>query len=60
MMGISKLLSYSGRLLMVNSVVPALPTFYMCTLKIPASINEINRKGSCLVSWKTACRPNKN
>lgn len=72
LMGLNKLLSYSGRLLMVNFVLSALPTFYMCTLKIPASIikqidryrmhglwdgGDINRKGSCLVSWKKACRP---
>lgn len=71
-MGLSKLLTYSGRLLMVNSVLSALPTFYTCTLKIPVTIIEqidkyrkhelwdggdINRKGTCLVSWKKACRP---
>lgn len=33
--GVSKFLSYSGRLILVNSVFPALPTFYMCSLKIP-------------------------
>lgn len=72
MMGINKLLSYDGRLLMVNSVLSSLPTFYMCTLQLPASIidqidkykkhelwdnGDINRKGSCLVAWKKACRP---
>lgn len=72
LMGLNKLLSYSGRLLMVNSVLSSLPTFYMCTLKLPASIIDqidkyrkhelwdngyINRKGTCLVVWKKACRP---
>lgn len=72
LMGLNKLLTYSGRLLMVNSVISALPTFYMCTLKIPASIIEqvdkyrkhglwdgcdINRKGTCLVAWKKVCGP---
>lgn len=67
LMGINKLLNYSGRLLMVNSVLTALPTFYICTLHIPASIIEqidnyrkhelwdngdINRKGTCLVAGK--------
>jgi len=33
--GISKFLSYNGRLILVNSVFLALPTFYMCSLKIP-------------------------
>lgn len=71
-MGLSKFLIYSGRLLMVNSVISALPTFYMCTLKFFATIIEqidkyrkhklwdcgdINRKGIYLVSWKKACRP---
>lgn len=72
LMGINKMLSYDGRLLMVNSVLSSLPTFYMCTLHLPASVIEqidkyrkhelwdngdINRNGSCLVSWKKACRP---
>jgi hypothetical protein len=34
----SKFLSQAGRLELVNSVFSALPTFFMCTLKIPASI----------------------
>lgn len=57
---------------MVNSVLSALPTFYLCTLKLPATIIEqidkyqkhelwgggdINRKGTCLVAWKKGCRP---
>lgn len=69
-MGLSKILTYSSRHLMVNLILSALPTFYMCTLKIPATITEqidkyqkhelwdggdINRKGTCLVSWKKAC-----
>lgn len=33
--GISKFLPYDGRLIMVNSVLSALPNFYMCSLKIP-------------------------
>lgn len=66
--GISNLLSYHGRLILVNSVFSALPTFYMCSLKIPPQIikqidiyrkhclwskGDINRKGSCLVAWET-------
>jgi hypothetical protein len=38
MMGISSLLSYAGRLIMVNSVLSALPTFYLGTLKIPVNV----------------------
>jgi hypothetical protein len=30
--GVSRFLSYQGRLVLVNSVSSALPTFYMCTL----------------------------
>jgi hypothetical protein len=33
--GISKFLSYDGRLILVNFVLSTLPTFYMCSLKIP-------------------------
>lgn len=38
MMGLNKMLGYSRRLLMVNSVLSALPTFYMCTLPLPAPL----------------------
>jgi len=70
--GISKFLSYNGRLILVNSVFSALPTFYMCTIKLPPAVikqidiyrkhclwdkGDINRKGKCLVAWETACRP---
>lgn len=73
MMGMNKLMSYSGRLLMVNSVLSSLPTFYMCTLLLPGPIIEqvdkyrkhwlwnngdINKKGGCLVAWKNGTRPN--
>lgn len=68
MMGLYKLLRYSGRLLLVNSVLSSLPTYYLCTLKIPLGTidqvdkyrkhllwdrGDVNRKGGCLV----ACRP---
>ena len=33
--GTSKFLSYNGRLILVNLVLSALPTFYMCCLKLP-------------------------
>jgi hypothetical protein len=42
--GISKFLSYNGRLILVNSVLSTLPTFYMCSLKIPPQvIKQINK-----------------
>jgi hypothetical protein len=74
MMGISKMFSYQGRLILVNSVLSALLTFFMCTLKIPIIIldqvnkyrkhllfdrGDVNRKGGCLVAWKKATRPKK-
>ena len=70
--GISNFLSYNGRLILVNSVFSALPTFYMCSLKIPPQVikqidiyrkhclwsrGDINRKGSCLVALETVCKP---
>ena len=69
---VSKFLSYHGRLTLVNSVFSALPTFYMCSLKIPPQVikkiyifkkhclwskGDINRRGSCLVAWEIACKP---
>jgi hypothetical protein len=74
MMGMSKMLSYQGRLILVNSVLSALPTFYMCALKIPINLFEqvdkyrkhslrsrgdVNRRGGYLVAWKKATRPKK-
>jgi len=70
--GISKMLSYQGRLILANSVFSALSTFYICSLQIPPSLIEqidkywkhclwsggdINRKGSCLAAWNVACKP---
>ena len=71
---VSNFLSYHGRLILVNSVMTALPTFYTCTLQLPPQIikqidsyrkkclwsgGEINRKDNCLAAWETACRPKK-
>jgi hypothetical protein len=70
--GVGKFLSYHGRLILINSVFTALPIFYMCCLKIPPQVIKqidvfrkhclwskgyINRRGSCLVAWETACKP---
>ena len=63
--GVSKHRSYDGRLILVNSVFSALPTFYMCSLKILVQLikqidiyrkhclwskGDINRGGACLVA----------
>jgi hypothetical protein len=34
----SKFLSYAGRLQLVNSVISSLPTYYMCSLKLPLTV----------------------
>jgi hypothetical protein len=64
----SNFLSQAGRLELVNSLFTALPTFFMCTLKIPKSIikqidiymkhclwrgNDTSSKKSPLVAWST-------
>lgn len=69
MMGFNKLLSYDGCLILVNSVLSALPTYYLCTFKLSPAIIEqidkyrkhllwdkgdINRRGGCLVKWEKA------
>jgi len=69
--GFSRFLSYHGRLTLVNSVLSALPTYFMCTLSIPLQVIEqidrfrkhciwskgdINGKGTYLVAWKAMCR----
>jgi hypothetical protein len=46
-MSISKMLTYQGRLILVNSVLSALPTFYMCPLKIPINIFDQATKSTC-------------
>lgn len=72
--GISRFLSYQGRLILVNSVFSALPTFYMCSLQIPPLVIkqvdryrkhclwsgvDINRKGSFLAAWDIDCKSKK-
>jgi hypothetical protein len=37
----SQFLSYAGRLQLVNSVLSSLPTYYMCSLKLPVTVIEI-------------------
>jgi hypothetical protein len=68
--GINRMLSYHGRLLLVNSVFSAMPTYYMCTLLQPPKVidqidryrkqclwngGDINRKGKCLAAWEATC-----
>jgi hypothetical protein len=65
-------LSQDGRLQMVNTVFSSLPTYYMCTLKLPKMVikhidkfrrhclwrgADINAKKPPQVAWKTVCKP---
>jgi hypothetical protein len=65
-MGIASFTSYSCRLTLVNAVLSALPTYYMCILELPTEIinqinkyrrqcfwrgNDLNKKGNCLAAW---------
>jgi hypothetical protein len=36
----SQFLTYAGRLQLINSVISSLPTYFMCTLKLPATVIE--------------------
>jgi hypothetical protein len=69
--GISKFLSYHGRLIPVNSVFSALPTFFMCSLITPhhsrSKLIDIENiayevvvisieEGPTLATWELACR----
>lgn len=70
-MGISRMLTYAGCLTIVTLVYTSMPTFFMCSLKIPIEVIDqlekysksclwngggITKKGGCLVAWKHACR----
>jgi hypothetical protein len=72
LMGISSFASYAGRLMLVNSVLSALPTYYMCVLHLPLEIidqinkyhwhclwrgSDINKKGNFLAAWNKLQRP---
>jgi hypothetical protein len=67
--GVSKFLSYQGRLVLVNYVFSALPTYYMCSLVIPPTVihqidkfrkhclwskGDISRRGTCLLGNQCA------
>jgi hypothetical protein len=71
LMGVSRHLTYASRLILVNSIYSAVPTFYMFSLKLPVEIlnqidsyrkhmlwhgGDLSRKGGYLVAWNTACR----
>ena len=68
----SLFLTQAGKLEMVNSVLSALPTFYMCTLKLPPTVikqidkyrkhclwrgSDMNVKKPSLAAWDLVCCP---
>jgi hypothetical protein len=71
---ISNLLSQAGKLEITNAVMSALPTFYMCTLKLPKGVvkridsfrkhclwngNEANARRPPKAAWKMVSKPKK-
>jgi hypothetical protein len=70
--GISSLMSYTGKLTLLNSVIQSLPMYAMCSFKVPITIfvhfeksgrrflwydRENKIQGKCLASWEMMCRP---
>jgi hypothetical protein len=68
----SQYLSYAGRLQLINSVLSSLPTYYMCSLKLPVTVIEaidkfrknclwrgkdFNQKKYNLAAWDIVRRP---
>jgi hypothetical protein len=68
----SQFLSYAGRLQLINSVLSSLPTYYMCSLKLPVTVidvidkyrknclwrgKEFNQKKYNLAAWDLVRRP---
>ena len=74
LIGIADTLSYDGRLVVIKSIISAIPNFAMCTLKLPLGFldyiegstrgffwrgKDIHKKGKCLVKWENVCKPKK-
>jgi hypothetical protein len=72
LMGITSFASYVGRLTLVNSILSALLTYYMCVLHLPLEIidqinkyrrhclwraSNINKKRNCLAAWSKVQLP---
>lgn len=70
--GISNLLSYCSRLVVMKSIISAMPNHIMCALKVHYTHTDhmkksmriflwhgkdIERKGNCLIKWEKVCRP---
>jgi mannosylglycoprotein endo-beta-mannosidase len=48
----SQFLSLAGRLQLVNSIISSLPTYYMCSLKLPITVIEIIYKHQKNCLWR--------
>jgi hypothetical protein len=74
LISIAMFLTQGGKLLMVNSVLSSLPTFYMSVVKVPIEIlnqidryrwhclwrgGDLNAKKPPLAAWKLVCKPKK-
>jgi hypothetical protein len=70
--GISSLMSYTGKLTLLNSVIQSLPMYAMYSFKVPVTIfvhfekserqflwfdRENKIQEKCLASWEMMCRP---
>jgi hypothetical protein len=68
----SMFLNYAGRLQLVNSVISSLPTYFMCSLKLPVTVvemidkfrkrclwrgSDLNSKGYNLAAWDKVIVP---
>ena len=72
--GIIDTLSYDGRLIVVKSIIYAIPNYAMCSLRLPLGFldhiensargflwrgKEFEKKRICLVKWVNVCKPKK-
>jgi hypothetical protein len=48
----SQFLSYAGRLQLINSVLSSLPTYYMCSLKLPVTVIDVIDKYRKNCLWR--------
>jgi hypothetical protein len=72
LMGITPFTSYHGRLTLNNAVLSALPTYFMCVVRLPVEIidqinkyrchclwrgSDLHKKGNCLAAWSKVQQP---
>ena len=70
--GISNMMSYCSRIVVIKSVISAIPNHIMCALKLHFTHSDhleksmriflwqgkdIEKKGKCLVKWENVCKP---